>query len=335
MCFYLNRVLLTEEYFVSEKVSIIIPVFNGSNFLKKAIDSALAQTYKNIEVIVVNDGSSDKGKTRMIAESYGSKIRYYEKSNGGVASALNFAIERMEGDFFAWLSHDDEYFPTKIEEQMKLIELNGSDAIIICDYNIINARGKVINEIILEDRFLHSEIEKPYFLLFREKINGCTLLFSKKHFDRVGVFNEKLRTTQDYDMWFRMLKDQKIVYSDKVLFSSRAHRKQGSRTIKTMPEEKRELWSRMIKEVDKKNMREIAGTEAAFYLLMSNKVAMDQELSLFCLENYKKLLEEEDCENNGMAIGNIKGEILLEDTRLLLKQVKQRLMLSLKYRLLT
>ena len=102
------------------KVSIVIPVFNGSDFLNQAIDSALAQTYPNLEIIVVNDGSTDEGKTERIAESYGPKIRYFWKTNGRVASALNFGIQRMTGDYFSWLSHDDVYYPEKIHEQMDL-----------------------------------------------------------------------------------------------------------------------------------------------------------------------------------------------------------------------
>ena len=73
-------------------ISIVIPVYNGSNFLREAIDSALAQTYKNIEIIVVNDGSADDGETERIALSYGDKIRYFKKENGGVSSALNYGI---------------------------------------------------------------------------------------------------------------------------------------------------------------------------------------------------------------------------------------------------
>ena len=101
------------------KVSIIIPVYNGSNYLDKAIKSALSQTYKNIEVIIINDGSTDNGETRRIALSYSNQVRYYEKENERVASALNYGIKKMEGDFFSWLSHDDEYYPKKIEEQIK------------------------------------------------------------------------------------------------------------------------------------------------------------------------------------------------------------------------
>ena len=73
-------------------VSIVIPVYNGANYLREAIDSALAQTYSNVEIIVVNDGSDDGGATRDIALSYGDKIRYFAKDNGGVSTALNVGI---------------------------------------------------------------------------------------------------------------------------------------------------------------------------------------------------------------------------------------------------
>lgn len=80
-----------------KKVSIIIPVYNGGNYLRNAIDSALSQTYKNCEIIVVNDGSTDGGETAAIAKSYGNKIRYFEKKNGGVGTAVNLGIAEMTG----------------------------------------------------------------------------------------------------------------------------------------------------------------------------------------------------------------------------------------------
>ena len=103
------------------KVSIVIPVYNGSDYLKEAIESALAQTYKNIEIIVVNDGSNDNGNTQRIALSYGNEIRYYYKENGGTATALNFGIEKMQGEYFSWLSHDDVYYPEKISTQIEYL----------------------------------------------------------------------------------------------------------------------------------------------------------------------------------------------------------------------
>jgi len=103
-------------------ISIIIPVYNGANYLGDAIDSALEQSDKHFEIIVVNDGSTDGGKTESIAKSYGNKIRYYKKKNGRVASALNYGIKRMKGDWFAWLSHDDIYLPNKVKDELLAIK---------------------------------------------------------------------------------------------------------------------------------------------------------------------------------------------------------------------
>ena len=106
-------------------VSIVIPVYNGANYMREAIDSALAQTYSNIEIIVVNDGSNDDGKTREIALSYGDKIRYFEKDNGGVSTALNLGIQNMRGKYFSWLSHDDVYLPDKVQAEIDALRQAG------------------------------------------------------------------------------------------------------------------------------------------------------------------------------------------------------------------
>ena len=100
-------------------VSIVIPVYNGANFLREAIDSALAQTWPHCEILVVNDGSTDNGATEDISLSYRARIRYFRKENGGVASALNLGIREMRGDFFSWLSHDDVYLPDKCRNQVE------------------------------------------------------------------------------------------------------------------------------------------------------------------------------------------------------------------------
>src|SRR6267142_980278 len=87
-------------------VSIIIPVFNGAKLIGEAIDSALAQSWPFIEVIVVDDGSDDGGATQGVLARYGDSIRVLAKSNGGVATALNAGIAAMRGNWFSWLSHD-------------------------------------------------------------------------------------------------------------------------------------------------------------------------------------------------------------------------------------
>ena len=187
-------------------VSIVIPVYNGSNFLKKAIDSALAQTYKNIEILVVNDGSADNNDTERVALSYGDKIRYFYKENGGVSSALNLGIREMKGDYFSWLSHDDEYAPTKIEKQIEQLKF-GADIIVSSECQI-NENSKVISN--ARD---YSALENENVILWQEEMtkiisdkifSGCALLIPQYIFDDVGFFDETLRYNQDFDMWMRI-----------------------------------------------------------------------------------------------------------------------------------
>ena len=134
-------------------VSIIIPVFNGANYIREAIDSALAQTYKNIEVIVVNDGSIDD--TDQIVLSYGNKVRYFTKENGGVSSALNLALREMRGEYFSWLSHDDLYLPDKVKIQIEHLNLlKEKDVILYSNYVYIDENSKLIRTVNLDHEML-------------------------------------------------------------------------------------------------------------------------------------------------------------------------------------
>ena len=238
------------------RVSIVIPVYNGSNYLREAIDSALAQTYENKEVIVVNDGSDDAGKTAEIAARYGNKIRYFEKPNGGVASALNFGIEQMTGEYFSWLSHDDVYYPRKLEAQIAYLNnLGKKDVILYSDFDIIDRNSRVIGRSTIPsfevERFL-------YEVLFESFLNGCTILAPKSCFDRVGVFNEALKTTQDYDLWVRLAKHFDFIHVPEVLIQSRQHAEQGCLTLGHIEDiDGFYVWS--LHEVAPDNVRKIYG----------------------------------------------------------------------------
>ncbi len=210
-------------------VSIVIPVYNGSNYLRQAIDSALAQTYSNIEILVINDGSNDDGKTADIAKSYGTQIRYFEQKNGGVASALNLGIEKMRGQYFSWLSHDDMYVPDKVEKQVALLQKRREyDVVVLSDYSFISEDGTVLDVISLPE-----DIEQTVLLTLARVsvINGCTLLVPKVCFEKVGVFNTALKTTQDYDLWFRIAQHFPFATVREPLVLSRRHAEQDSRKL--------------------------------------------------------------------------------------------------------
>ena len=226
-------------------VSIIIPAYNASNYLAEAIDSALAQTYPNIEIIVVNDGAKDDGATEQIALSYGDKIRYFYKENGGSSSALNVGIANMTGEWFSWLSHDDLYYPRKIEKQIKYLN-NLMSSIDEIANNVLFAASELIDkdgEIMKKQKLENSRKIFDYVsnitnngMLICEPtkytFHGCSCLVHKNVFGKIGVFDENLRLLNDVDMWYRIYAaGYKIHYLPEVLVQGRIHSKQISRSI--------------------------------------------------------------------------------------------------------
>jgi glycosyltransferase involved in cell wall biosynthesis len=212
----------------SPLVSIIIPVYNGSRYLREAVDSALGQTYRNCEVIIVNDGSTDGGKTEEIALSYGSRIRYFAKENGGVATALNRGIREMRGEFISWLSHDDVYYPHKIQSQIDSMSHEQPPVVLYSDYDIIDADSTYIRT----NR--SGPVDPDQFrlaLVTSWPINGCTALIPHACIRSAGMFNEQLMTTQDYDLWFRMARHCRFKHSNDILIRSRYHSQQGTLTM--------------------------------------------------------------------------------------------------------
>ncbi len=237
-------------------VSIIIPVYNGSDYMKEAIDSALNQTYNNCEVIVVNDGSNDEGKSEVIAKSYSDKIRYFFKENGGVSSAINLGIQKMRGEYFSWLSHDDVYYRNKIEEQINFLKKRKKRNIVLyadidyidCDSNSI--KGEKTPHID-QDKF------RFYLVIKRPLVNGNTVLIPKICFNRVGLFDVSLRTTQDYDMWFRLSKKYDFAYVNKSLAKARIHSRQGCKIIPTFINEVNNTIINQLKKMPKKEILRI------------------------------------------------------------------------------
>ena len=186
------------------KVSVIIPVYNGGNYINEAIDSALAQTYDNTEIIVVNDGSDDNDKTENIVLSYGDKVTYIKKENGGSSSALNCGIKNMTGEYFSWLSHDDLYEPERTQKMVEQIDRTIEKQVIICGSSLIDDKGKSIFHPLREVVGTLDSYE--LFIQFQKgvKINGCGILIPKHIIDEVGFFDERLTYVNDADYWYRL-----------------------------------------------------------------------------------------------------------------------------------
>ena len=190
------------------RVSIVIPVYNGANYLGEAIDCALSQTYPNLEIIVVNDGSNDNEATEKIALSYGDKIRYFRKENGGVSSALNYGIRHMTGTYFSWLSHDDKYEAGKVSNSVAYLSTfpERERLIALCGAYYINERSEKIRDMVFpfQKGVAYPGVEVIRYILKHGALNACCMLIPKTAFDECGYFNEALRYNQDALMWYQI-----------------------------------------------------------------------------------------------------------------------------------
>jgi len=248
------------------RVSIVIPVYNGSDFLSEAINSALSQTYKNIEIIVINDGSSDKDATEKIVKSYGSRVRYFYQDNGGVASALNLGIKKMNGQYFSWLSHDDVYYPNKVQAQVDFLKkLKNKSVVLYSDFDLIDGTSKVFRSVkinpIPSERF-------QFALIISSPVSGCTTLVPKTILDKAGLFKESLITIQDYDMWFRIAEKYGFVHIPRILIKSRQHPNQGINKMSTLcRKEGNVFYTRIISQLSPSKILQISNQKPSKFFL--------------------------------------------------------------------
>ncbi len=270
-------------------VSIIIPVYNGEDYISLAIQSALRQTYKNIEIIVVDDGSIDK--TSKICKSYGNLIRYIRKENGGVSSALNVGIENMNGEYFNWLSHDDIYLPNKVEIEIDFLKKNkllGTNTIVFSDHGVIDEKG---NCKAIEKKFSSLLNTNPIYPLYRSDINGLTLLIPKNAFDNVGLFDCNLKCVQDYQLWFDMYKyGYNFIHIPYILTFTRVHSKSTTNTSPLVKSEGNNFWINYTKYFSNKQKIDLEGNIYNYYNYLYNRHARGfyDEFVKYCFKEKKK-----------------------------------------------
>ena len=189
-------------------VSVIIPVFNAETTIRRTINSVLGQTYKRIEVLVVDDGSTDR--TAEIVESIAekdSRILLFQQQNAGVADARNLAIQEAKGEYIANIDADDIWYPENIEKQMKQMLIAGPTV------GVVYAWSVVINEKdLLTGEFLSSHVEGEVYreLVYKYFVgNASASLIRRACFDKVGVYNAEFKKLdaqgcEDWDLHLRI-----------------------------------------------------------------------------------------------------------------------------------
>ena len=207
-------------------ISVIIPTYNRAITLKRAIDSVLMQNHPSIELIVINDGSTDETST--IIEGYQGQLQTITQSNQGVSAARNAGILKARGQWIALLDSDDTWHPNKINEQMKFLENNPHCKILQSQEKWIR-NGQFVNA-----KHKHT---KPSGWIFEECLQMCAVspsavIIHKDIFDHVGLFDETLTACEDYDLWLRIALHYPIELIDHVLITKYGgHADQLSRSI--------------------------------------------------------------------------------------------------------
>ncbi len=203
-------------------VSVIIPTHNRKQLLAEAVDSVLAQTFPNLEVIVVDDGSTD-GTGEMVRERYARemRVRYIWQENGERAVARNRGIAAAQGDFVAFLDSDDAWLPQKLEKQMPLFA-DPAVNLVHCGYSIIDHNGAKVRDLV-RDEGVTGDIF--FNMIYQNEIGSPTAVVRHRTIERAGLFcaNPLLLTFEDWEFWTRMCYGSRVAYVAEPLALYRVH----------------------------------------------------------------------------------------------------------------
>jgi len=200
-------------------VSAVIATYNGTRYLTQAVESALAQTYELLEIIVVDDGSAED--IRAIVAPYAPKVKYVRQENGGPAAARNHGIRIAQGDVIALLDDDDLWHPSKTAEQVRLLQAHPECALVYSYPQLVDEEGSLIPNR-EPDEFPSGSVYLDF--LKKNRINSPSgTLIRRDVFDRIGYFDENREciSCEDYDLWLRIACDCEIRFSEGFLFCYR------------------------------------------------------------------------------------------------------------------
>jgi glycosyltransferase involved in cell wall biosynthesis len=181
-------------------VSVVIPTYNRREKTLRAIKSVLNQEINNLEVIVVDDGSTDG--TSDFLKSKNLPIEIISKENGGVSNARNVGIKNSTGKYIAFLDSDDVWLPGKLNKQIEYFEKNPEVVLVYTD-QFLNIDGKNLEQTRFQRNRPNKKMSLPGFVDYTP-IHTSTVLIKKEVFDKVGVFSEELSVHEDSELWNRV-----------------------------------------------------------------------------------------------------------------------------------
>ncbi len=197
----------------SGKVSIILPTYNGAKYLQQSIDSCLNQTYKNIELIIVDDGSMD-GTPDIIMSYQDERMKCIRhKKNKGLSYALNAGFKKATGEYLTWTSDDNYYAENALEIMVALLQTNRKIAFVYSNFYIINDVNKLLQTV----NVLPSKNLKEYNCI------GPCFLYRRKIYEVIGGYNPDFFLAEDYEYWIRIFKRFRMQKLEEFLYWHRLH----------------------------------------------------------------------------------------------------------------
>ena len=205
-------------------ISVIIPVYNGEKYISETLESVIAQTEKNWEIIAINDGSTDTSQT--ILENYLKKIpgrlQVISVENGGVSRARNIGVSAARGIYIAFLDQDDLWAPEKLQRQIYIFFTNKSLGIAFTNESIIDQQGSIIREKALKfDKKNRGNIFDH--LIFDNFIPISSVILEKKLFMAIGGFDPQFSLAEDYDFLLKVTQKVPVDFIDEPLLLYREH----------------------------------------------------------------------------------------------------------------
>ncbi|MBW4574226.1 MAG: glycosyltransferase [Aphanothece sp. CMT-3BRIN-NPC111] len=196
-------------------VSVIITTYQRASLVTQAIKSVLAQSYKDYEIIVVNDGSTDN--TAEVLNKFQDKIKIIHQNNKGLSFARNIAIQNSQGQYIAFLDDDDVWLPTKLEKQIALLEANNKIGLIYSDMSYFDEK-EIFPETTAKKRPL--PLARISWMLFpypNLTPRPSSVVVRRETLDEIGLFDESLTACEDYDLWLRISEKWLVYYLDEPL----------------------------------------------------------------------------------------------------------------------
>lgn len=226
------------------KVSTIIPAYNGDRYLKAAIDSILAQTYQDLEIIVVDDGSTDN--TPQIAQQYGARVQYFSQTNQGVAASRNLGLAKARGEYIAFLDQDDVFLPYKLALQVALLEKDDNLGMVNSGWEIIDQQGEI--QAAVQPWQQLPDLNAANLIIWKPVFLGA-MLFRHSWLEQVAGFDLTLEQTPDVDLVMRLAQlNCPAAWVEKTTVQYRQHEANASRNTLLQAQELNQITARFFEQ---------------------------------------------------------------------------------------